>query len=71
MSCDYHVMADLAGKEGEGTASRPEQLHHSGDERVIALLFQVGLKADKRAILLGSHVHCEICVPLWGEGAGT
>ena len=56
--------SDLVGKEREGAAARPEQLHHLGDEGVIAGLLQVGLETDKRALLLGGDMDCEVGVPL-------
>ena len=54
----------LAGKEGERTPAGLEQLQHGRDERLIRLNQQVGLKTDKRALLLRSDVHCEVGVIL-------
>ena len=54
----------LAGKEGEGAATGAEQLHHHGDEMVVAGLLEVGLEADERALLLWGHVDCEVRVSL-------
>ena len=63
------IVPHLASKEGECIASRLKELKHSSDEGSITVLFQVGLEADKRALLLGSHMHCEVGVIL-GEGEG-
>lgn len=59
----------LASKERESAASRLEELQNTSDERVVAVLLQVSLKADKGALLLGGHVYCEVSVTLErGEG---
>ena len=58
------LITDLAGKEGECAASWLEEVEDFGDESVIAVLLQVGLEADKRALLLRSDVHSEVDVIL-------
>ena len=64
MNLTWRAHTHLAGKEGEGAATGAEQLHHHGDEMVIAGLLEVGLEADEGALLLRGHVDCEIGVSL-------
>ena len=56
----------LAGKQCEGALVWLEDVDDSGDEFVIALGLNVGLKADVGALALRRHVYCEVGVSLRG-----
>ncbi len=71
MKLVIQVATCLAGKEGEGALAWVEEGDDTGDESIVGLLLQVGLKADIGTLHLGCHVDCEVRVTLCVGGGGN